>query len=56
VRDPDGNSVEILYDLPAEVWSGDVNAALNYFEVLPGEGPGALQDDTDYHRFDPADA
>jgi len=56
VRDPDGNSVEILYDLPPEVWSGDVNAALNYFEVLPGEGAGALEDDTEYHRFDPADA
>ena len=39
-----------------EVWSGDVNAALNYFEVLPGEGAGALEDDTQYHRFDPADA
>ena len=38
VRDPDGNSVEILYDLPPEVWSGDVNAALNYFEFLPAEG------------------
>ena len=56
VRDPDGNSVEILYDLPPEVWSGDVNAALNYFEVLPAEGAGALEDDTEYHRFDPADA
>ena len=56
VRDPDGNSVEILYDLPPEVWSGDVNAALNYFEVLPAEGAGALEDDTEYHRFDPAHA
>ena len=23
VRDPDGHSVEVLYDLPAEVWEGD---------------------------------
>jgi catechol 2,3-dioxygenase len=56
VRDPDGNSVEILYDLPATCGRGDVNAALNYFEVLPAEGAGALEDDTEYHRFDPADA
>ena len=56
IRDPDGNSVEILYDLPAEVWRDDVNAALNYFEVLPSDGPEALEDDTEYRRFDPADA
>jgi catechol 2,3-dioxygenase len=54
VRDPDGNSVEILYDLPAEVWSGDVNGALNYFEFLPSDGPDSLADSTDYQRFEPA--
>jgi catechol-2,3-dioxygenase len=54
VRDPDGHSVEVLYDLPAEVWEGDVNAALNHFEMLPSEGPESLVDDTDYQRFEPA--
>jgi catechol 2,3-dioxygenase len=54
VRDPDGHSVEVLYDLPADVWASDVNAALNYFEVLPSDGPEALVDDTDYHRFEPS--
>jgi catechol-2,3-dioxygenase len=54
LRDPDGNSVEVLYDLPKEVWDGDVNAALNYFEFLPTEGPGSLEDSTDYQRFEPA--
>jgi catechol 2,3-dioxygenase len=54
VRDPDGNSVEVLYDLPKEVWDGDVNAALNYFEFMPTEGPGSLEDSTDYQHFEPA--
>ena len=56
VRDPDGNSVEVLYDLPREVWEPDVNGALNYFEVLPSEGAEALADSTDYHRFEPTRA
>ena len=47
-------SVEVLYDLPAGVWEGDVNAALNYFETLPSEGPESLADDTEYRRFEPA--
>ncbi len=51
VADPDGNGVEILYELPEDVWVGDVNAALNYFEPLPLEGEESLQDDTDYERF-----
>jgi catechol-2,3-dioxygenase len=54
VRDPDGNSVEVLYDLPKEVWDGDVNAALNHFEFLPTEGPESLEDSTDYQHFEPA--
>ncbi len=53
VRDPDGHSVEVLYDLPSEVWEGDVNAALNHFEMLPSDGPESLVDDTDYERFEP---
>ena len=56
VRDPDGNSVEILYDLPPRCGRATSTPPLNYFEVLPAEGAGALEDDTEYHRFDPADA
>lgn len=51
IADPDGNGIEVLYDLPQEVWEGDVNAALNYYERLPLEGEGALVDDTNYVRF-----
>jgi catechol 2,3-dioxygenase len=54
VADPDGNGIEVLYDVPADVWQADVNAALNHFELLPTEGPGALEDDTEYRRFSPA--
>lgn len=57
VADPDGNGIEVLYDLPAEVWEGDVNAALNYFEHMALDGEDALVDPTDYKRFGaPADA
>ncbi len=51
VADPDGNGIEVLYDLPSEVWEGDVDAALNHFEPLPRSGPEALVDDTDYKVF-----
>ena len=54
IEDPDGYGVEVLYNLPDEVWSGDVNAALNHFEVLPLDGPEALVDDTDYVSFAPS--
>ena len=54
VADPDGNGIEVLYDLPGEVWEGDVNAALNHFEILPNDGPETLEDSTDYKRFAPA--
>jgi catechol 2,3-dioxygenase len=54
VEDPDGNGVEVLYNLPEDVWAGDVNAALNHFDVLPNEGPESLVDDTDYVKFEPA--
>jgi len=55
IEDPDGIGIEVLYNLPSEVWSGDVNAALNHFENLPLDGPEALVDDTDYVSFSPAD-
>ena len=51
VVDPDGHGIEVLYELPAEVWEGDVNAALNHFEPLPTAGPESLLDDTNYTRF-----
>ena len=51
ITDPDGNGIEVLYELPREVWEGDVNAALNYFEPLPRKGAEALEDDTDYVKF-----
>ncbi len=46
LSDPNGYGVEVLYELPEEVWSGDLNGALNYSEVLPMEQ--LLDDDTDY--------
>jgi catechol 2,3-dioxygenase len=51
VLDPDGYALEILYDLPKDVWEDDVDAALNYFEPLPRRGSEALEDRTDYPRF-----
>ena len=53
ITDPDGNGIEVLYNLPAEVWSGDVDAALNYFEFLPNDGDAAFEDPTDYQHFGP---
>jgi catechol 2,3-dioxygenase len=44
IHDPNGYGVELLYELPREVWEGDIDAALNYAEQLPTEGPAALQD------------
>lgn len=54
IADPDGNGIEVLYELPAEVWEGDVNAALNYFQPTAVSGPEALEDPTDYKRFEAA--
>jgi catechol 2,3-dioxygenase len=51
VEDPDGHGIEVLYDLPSEVWERDVDAALSYFEHLPADGEAALEDSTDYRRF-----
>ena len=51
VTDPDGNGIEVLYNLPAEVWSGDVDAALNYFEYIAPDSDEAMDDRTDYKLF-----
>jgi catechol 2,3-dioxygenase len=45
IEDPNGYGVEVLYDLPEEVWDHDINGALNYADVLP---LNQLTDTTDY--------
>tara|TARA_B110000263_G_scaffold122196_1_gene106260 strand:+ start:686 stop:1216 length:531 start_codon:yes stop_codon:yes gene_type:complete len=35
INDPNGYGVEVLYDLPREVWGHDINAALSYAVPLP---------------------
>lgn len=44
IHDPNGYGVEFVYDLPREVWEGDIDAALNYVKPLPTEGAAALED------------
>ncbi len=44
IRDPNGYTVELLYELPREVWENDIQAALNHYVALPTEGPEALED------------
>jgi catechol 2,3-dioxygenase len=51
ISDPDGHGIEVLYELPREIWEGDINAALNYAVTVPTEGTAALQDDTNYEMF-----
>lgn len=51
IADPDGNGIEVLYELPAEVWEGDVKRAMLHYESLPTEGPEALVDDLNYATF-----
>jgi len=53
IHDPNGYGVELLYELPREVWEGDIDAALNYAEQLPTEGAEALKDRTDVPTFRP---
>jgi catechol 2,3-dioxygenase len=45
INDPNGYGVELLYELPREMWEGDIDAGINYFELLPTEGEDALKDD-----------
>ncbi len=54
ISDPDGYGIEVLYELPREIWQDHIDEGLNYAEFLPTEGPEALVDSTDYHRFDEA--
>jgi len=51
ISDPDGHGIEVLYELPREVWEHDIDAAQNYSEQLPTEGEQAMIDRTDYPVF-----
>jgi len=51
ISDPNGYGVEVLYELPREVWGNDIDAAQNFSERLPTEGPEALVDTTDNPVF-----
>jgi catechol 2,3-dioxygenase-like lactoylglutathione lyase family enzyme len=51
ISDPNGYGVEVLYELPREVWGDDIQGALSYAEQLPTEGDEAFVDDTDYPTF-----
>jgi catechol 2,3-dioxygenase len=51
ITDPNGYGVELLYELPREMWEGDINEALNWVEHLPTEGQEALVDRTDTPIF-----
>ena len=37
INDPNGYGVEVLYELPEEIWKDDIDGALNYAVVLPEE-------------------
>ena len=45
------HGIEVLYELPREVWEGDIAAAQNYSEALPTEGDASLVDRTDNPIF-----
>jgi catechol 2,3-dioxygenase len=51
ISDPNGYGVEVLYELPREVWEDNIQGALDYAEGLPTEGDEALVDDTNYPTF-----
>ncbi len=51
INDPNGYGVELLYELPREVWEGDIDAALNFAVAVPTEGKEALADKTEVPVF-----
>jgi catechol-2,3-dioxygenase len=51
LHDPNGYGVELVYDLPREVWERDIDAALNFAQALPHEGADVLLDRTDVPVF-----
>jgi catechol 2,3-dioxygenase len=57
IRDPDGNGVELLFELPRHVWENDIPGAVNHYVALPTEGPEAVADrGEDYPVFAAASA
>lgn len=54
IRDPNGYTVELLYEMPREVWENNIQAALSHYVALPTEGEAALDDNTAYPVFEPA--
>jgi len=51
ISDPDGHGIEVLYELPREVWENDIDGAQNYAEQLPTDGEASLVDRTDNPVF-----
>lgn len=51
IHDPNGYGVELLYELPREVWEKDIDAALNFAVQLPTEGAEALEDRSEVPVF-----
>jgi catechol 2,3-dioxygenase len=47
INDPHGYGVELLYEIPREMWQTDIDAGPNYLELLPTERNEALKDDLD---------
>lgn len=54
IRDPNGYTVELLYEMPREIWENNIQAALTHYVALPTEGEAALEDNTAYTVFEPA--
>jgi catechol-2,3-dioxygenase len=55
INDPNGYGVEFLYELPRDMWENDIEAAVNWAENLPTEGPETLVDRTDTPSFGKAE-
>ena len=51
ISDPNGHGIEILYELPREVWEHDIEGAQNYAERIPPDSTAALTDSEVYPRF-----
>ena len=51
IVDPNGYGVEVLYELPREVWGDNIQGAIDYAEPVPTEGDQAFIDDTNYPMF-----
>lgn len=56
ITDPNGYGVEVLYELPREVWGENIQGAIDFAERLPIEGDEAFVDDTNYPQFGEAAA